>query len=698
MNELDGRMVSTSFRVRPDAVDDRNIEEVIENDETQRPNEPAMPDPVEGEMARPAEVFSATFGSVEGIHSRVNGTGLWSSWQRNFKTPELALLDLFDNAVDATLHDNFIGKIDIYQDVAIHEVDDSQGICMRNNCARRIPDLARVLEVFGSSKDTSQIGENGVGTKQACAALSDLSIVLSKNKEKLSIGFLNKALQMEEGCCIPSFEFHFGSLDRDFDSAFAGSEEFTMSVREYGAGNVQQGRERIFSHIMDLKECEDEYVFLVILHRIIHRGTDGGIEGMLQNMATIIPRNYLHVPPEFHITVGGKRLVFQFWERRLVELHHFPIVIDPSHDFGCAADWHLPNSGNMLNLYLGFDPVRAKMDTKNKASLLIYSRKSGRLVKEVEDARGVLGLISGGTDFGQGLTIILDDNLARLPLTPTKQDLAFGNEPTGKVHESNLFAWVGGFTHFYYQHFLEKYAKSKKALGAEVASHFHTIQALQSGEVHHTLQSGDFSTFHDLSFSRMTVKGKIRCSNKYKCRWIPGEGTRITFRKAAPRGEGKKRASTSKSASAKQRATDEEKHVRKRRKKVEIPDDSESEFEGLSVTGDLEDGNPVIRLENELRLQKIDYERKLAAKEKKIQNLKQGSKALSSAGPNSQDDPSYLNVAALRRKCEALEWELAASRELKAENEKLKKQIAAQKAYMVNLQNLNDSLRNMSNL
>lgn len=391
MNALDSTMVSASYNVHQscDSVDDRNLEEAIESDLT-RTNEPTVPDTRLVETVQPSEVLSSTLGSVEGIHSRINGAGLWSSWQRNFKTPELALLDLFDNAVDATLHDNFIGKIDIYEDPAIHEDDDSQGICMRNNCARRIPDLARVLEVFGSSKEMNQIGENGVGTKQACAALSDLSIVLSMNKEKLSIGFLNKALQMQEGCCIPSFEFHFETLGRDFDSAAAGSEEFTMSVQEYGAGDIEQGRERIFSHIMELKECKEDYVFLVILHRILHRGTDGGIDGMLQNMANLIPRNYLHIPPEFEVTVMDTPLVFQYWERRLAELHHFPIIIDPSHDFGCAADWHLPNAGNNLSLYLGFDPLRSKVKSKNKASLLVYSRKSGRLVIEVEDACGVI--------------------------------------------------------------------------------------------------------------------------------------------------------------------------------------------------------------------------------------------------------------------------------------------------------------------
>eukprot|EP00566_Odontella_aurita_P030293 CAMPEP_0113598490 /NCGR_PEP_ID=MMETSP0015_2-20120614/41619_1 /TAXON_ID=2838 /ORGANISM="Odontella" /LENGTH=65 /DNA_ID=CAMNT_0000506519 /DNA_START=275 /DNA_END=469 /DNA_ORIENTATION=- /assembly_acc=CAM_ASM_000160 len=33
--------------------------------------------------------------------TRVNGIGLWNSWTRNFKTPLLALLDLFDNSIDA---------------------------------------------------------------------------------------------------------------------------------------------------------------------------------------------------------------------------------------------------------------------------------------------------------------------------------------------------------------------------------------------------------------------------------------------------------------------------------------------------------------------------------------------------------------------------------------------------------------------
>ena len=44
-----------------------------------------------------------------------------------------------------------------------------------------------------------------------------------------------------------------------------------------------------------------------------------------------------------------------------------------------------------------------------------------RLIKDYRDARGELLLSAGGTDFCQGLTIIVDDKHGMLPLNPTKQ-------------------------------------------------------------------------------------------------------------------------------------------------------------------------------------------------------------------------------------------------------------------------------------
>lgn len=50
------------------------------------------------------------------------------------------------------------------------------------------------------------------------------------------------------------------------------------------------------------------------------------------------------------------------------------------------------------------------------------------------DARNTLGLTGGGTVYCQGLTIIVDDVEGHLPLDPTKQGIAFGNESHGNVH------------------------------------------------------------------------------------------------------------------------------------------------------------------------------------------------------------------------------------------------------------------------
>ena len=40
--------------------------------------------------------------AAQPLVDRVNGKGMWHAWTRSFDTPLLALLDLFDNAVDAS--------------------------------------------------------------------------------------------------------------------------------------------------------------------------------------------------------------------------------------------------------------------------------------------------------------------------------------------------------------------------------------------------------------------------------------------------------------------------------------------------------------------------------------------------------------------------------------------------------------------
>jgi hypothetical protein len=122
------------------------------------------------------------------------------------------LLDLVDNSVDAAMRPggttsdpSFSGHIEIYRD--LYEVlpghTYTTGLCIRNNSPREITPMTDVLKLFISSKDSGSesIGENGVGLKQSCAALSDLSFVLVKNgSNKFELGILAKALQRDDGC------------------------------------------------------------------------------------------------------------------------------------------------------------------------------------------------------------------------------------------------------------------------------------------------------------------------------------------------------------------------------------------------------------------------------------------------------------------------------------------------------------------
>jgi hypothetical protein len=276
---------------------------------------------------------------------------------------------------------------------------------------------------------------------------------------------------------------------------------------------------------------EDDHVFLVVLHRIPHQDTGGSVQGFLENLALSLPKNYLHVPPEFCVTVNSEPVLFQYWERRLAELHYFPLLVDPDHSYKLASDWQEPRTAYSVKIFVGFDPERAASNN-NKASLIVY--KSGRLVNQDDDARGRLGLVNSGTDYAQGLTVIIDDSEGRLPLTPTKHDIDFGTETHGRVHEENLYAWVGAFAHCYWQHFFTMF-KTKQALGAEVVSHIDEVRGFVAAPTvpASMRQMENFSTFHNMSFTKINRKtGNIRCTqvgaNAYHWK-ADGAGTLIKF-------------------------------------------------------------------------------------------------------------------------------------------------------------------------
>ena len=93
------------------------------------------------------------------------------------------------------------------------------------------------------------------------------------------------------------------------------------------------------------------------------------------------------------------------------------------------------------------------------------------MIQYDEDARLMLGLTGGGTDFCQALTVIVDDSEGHLPLDPTKQYIAFGNQERGNMHEENLFSVVHAVVKFYWRYHVNKYSGSKKALTEQITKY-----------------------------------------------------------------------------------------------------------------------------------------------------------------------------------------------------------------------------------
>ena len=519
--------------------------------------------------------------------TRVDGHGFWRSWKRNFQNKLKALLDLIDNSLDAALVANtnmsssssstFVGRVHIYPDDLSPPLDAAStgdgvapsttgggGLCMVNNSPRPIRPLKSVLEMYSSSKVDSganDIGENGIGLKQSCATLSDLSFVLVCNKAErfVELGIIAESLQLREGPYLPDFRFAIAEDDGDdgdvvpylkkqMTSIFTSiTEETILNVAKCiamygGAGNdddddgddddvctksdtlpsfwesLERGIDRLCQQFNVLINdfFDSDYVFAVLLDKLSYGKSASNNVAMqqqaamdaIQDLREVIPQTYLHVPEGFDFRIGSTRnmrekTVFHYWPQRLVELSTFVVNINENipwyniwaggHFIGALEDPY-ESTSYKLRVFVGFDRVRINdPDAGKTASLYFYSRHSGRLIKHEQDARNILGLNSGGSTFSSGLTILVDDIDGKLPLNPTKTDIAFAEQVNGETHKCNLFAWVGAVSAFFYNYHLAKFDNKKTILTKQIQDYG---TAMQHVGVKNMAMS-DFTSFKD---------------------------------------------------------------------------------------------------------------------------------------------------------------------------------------------------------
>ena len=515
-----------------------------------------------------------------------NGAGMWKAWTNSFKTPLLALLDMFDNSIDASLNVFEHGRR--RRPMISAQIDDYEqsGLVLRNSCVQKIPTLRSVLTVYNSCKSSNSdsIGENGVGVKQAAASLSDLTFLITRNGDVLELGFLMASLQQENMSVVaPDYTFVVG-VDLEDQLQQLAQDHPTVygeAFRVYGDGDVALGMDHLLRHFQELTTGQNwkpyNHVFCVLIPRLRHGAgsqTIGEAElldltendgdsykvrttRMLTDLAEKLPSTYIHCQ-ELDVWIQKKKIDFHYWEKRLVELTEFTIQVDPKEIWHSSLHWRRgtdkypeAEGTDTMRVFCGFDPQRVSGKKSAAASLYVHSRASGRLIKHVGDTRGDLGLVSGSTDMSQGLTILLDDYEGSLPLNTTKQDIAFGNETYGQVKSDNLYAWVAGVVHFYWNMQMDLFEK-KSAISTAVAD---CAEALLDDEHvnHHNgrpFGNGNFTRYEDVVWRN--VNGNIRCEkgNRRKARKVQGMDTLVSLKVPATPPNEKKPARKKRKANA----------------------------------------------------------------------------------------------------------------------------------------------------
>ena len=272
--------------------------------------------------------------------SHIDGEGLWNSFTRSFSSPLMACFDLIDNVFDAS--PQFQGRLNIDVDVEEFDRDDdpmkldiTNGFYILNNCQNPVKPMEDVLTVFNSDKRNarSQIGENGVGVKQGCATLSDISFVVSRNEQVYSLGVLAKTLQKPSGPYFPSFEFAFDKQFADADESYTLysflktelisianlNKDIAEVFKEYGYSDEKKGIHRLITNMMRMNDeewAEHKYTFCLLIHDLKH----GDNTDFLLNVSSELSKHYLHVPHNFEVWFGTHRVKFNHWPNRYVFL------------------------------------------------------------------------------------------------------------------------------------------------------------------------------------------------------------------------------------------------------------------------------------------------------------------------------------------------------------------------------------------
>ena len=451
--------------------------------------------------------------------------------------------------------------------------NETTGLVMTNNSVEPIKSMHEILRVYNSGKanDSGQnIGQNGVGLKQGCATLSPCSFCLVKTVTTTttqegaqitttcySLGILAGSLQTEQLCFLPVLQHDLSGRSAQRQTVLLRwarqNTGISKCIRDYGSGSLLLGVQRLDKHMTQMTEGKWKHynhVFRLVLFGMHHQTNISSslsfseeeeqqeeeedlqhdrVKGLLDQLIEDLPRRYLHVPDHVSVIICRQRIRFGYWQWRMADMARFDLKIkktvaianDPNwNTFSCQQD-HNHGVDNEIDCYsirifVGFDFSRlTQEDSSNDLAMYVYSRRPGRLIKTIPSARHQLALASGSSEYNQAMTILIDDYQGKLPLNPTKQDLAFSEEANGEIHHQNLVAWTRFAAKVYYRYYKDsKFSKSKELITEAlkwVANN--QVQQQQAQEDNSGNAAFSFPQLHECQFNRFKgelVKGSIR--------------------------------------------------------------------------------------------------------------------------------------------------------------------------------------------
>ena len=399
--------------------------------------------------------------------SSVNGVGQWHSFEKQFNTQIQAVLEIVDNGIDAaTITSHLRAQLQTRhsqrrasfepQILRVFMDSHSKGLIVQNSCLKEVAPMKEVLMLHNSKKQaTNQVGEFGVGINQACANVSDLSFILTKSwiasegNHRLELGILSKDLQTENAFVAPSMSF-----ESDDDILQMLNEAAAKQKATIGKALKQYGIEPLAAHFESLlMNRKQDHMFVVlfarfsssdqisfsdqasVLVRDLQKYNERRSKNLILQLKDELPRRYLHIDPnEIEVFVeespsssakdgasstkkaNGDPILFTYWQSRLVELTQFDLYLDRTKNFTWET-WLTPcPTKKHIRIFLGFDALRLSASSRSaECSLHLHSRQSGRLIKSESDARRYLNLVTSGSKYCQGLTILIDDVHGALP-------------------------------------------------------------------------------------------------------------------------------------------------------------------------------------------------------------------------------------------------------------------------------------------